>query len=468
MIAGQPYQIMPEMTPEQYDELKEDIRRRGVLQPIEYDTDGNIIDGHHRFQAFAELIEEGADLPMFDKTVRRFASEQEKIDYVIALNVKRRHITPEQRRELAVKLRKPPFNYTIPRIAELLGKGVGTIWRDLDDADDETKKELAQLEHVSSDGRSMPATYAPRVFIPSELTLRNAQTNAVAEAVADARTDKLDELLEKWQVTRGQVWLVPSKTLEDRAHRLMCGSILSNDDAHALMYGALAQLAVTSPPYNQGLDKFSASGMQRENERQHFTQRMSQAYEDSLPEDMYQQQQRDMMTRVARFSTPNASFFYNHKHRYRDKETISPYAWITHDTGWFVRQEIIWDRGSSITLNARMFIPAEERIYWLFKGDDFYFADTVEVKAWTNIWSIPARPESDVSAAFPNAIPERAIRACSERGDIVLEPYGGSGTTLVEAERHARICYAMEINPKYVAATLQRCADMGLEPELQK
>ena len=52
-----PFQIMPAMTLAQYHELKEDIRQKGVLQAIELDEEGRIIDGHHRFKAFQELID---------------------------------------------------------------------------------------------------------------------------------------------------------------------------------------------------------------------------------------------------------------------------------------------------------------------------------------------------------------------------------------------------------------------------
>ena len=49
----------------------------------------------------------------------------------------------------------------------------------------------------------------------------------------------------------------------------------------------------------------------------------------------------------------------------------------------------------------------------------------------------------------PVALVERAIRNSSERGDIVLDPFGGSGTALIAAEINGRRCYAMEIDPAY-------------------
>ena len=69
-------------------------------------------------------------------------------------------------------------------------------------------------------------------------------------------------------------------------------------------------------------------------------------------------------------------------------------------------------------------------------------------------------------AAFPVGIPERIIQAHSGPEMIIWEPFCGSGTTIVACERLDRICYAAEIEPKYVAVTLERMAGMGLEPRL--
>ena len=69
---------------------------------------------------------------------------------------------------------------------------------------------------------------------------------------------------------------------------------------------------------------------------------------------------------------------------------------------------------------------------------------------------------------FPVELPERCIKMHSDAGDIVLEPFCGSGTTLVACERLGRKGRAIEIAPKYVAVALQRLADMGLKPKLIK
>jgi DNA modification methylase len=61
----------------------------------------------------------------------------------------------------------------------------------------------------------------------------------------------------------------------------------------------------------------------------------------------------------------------------------------------------------------------------------------------------------------------RPIRNHGRIGDIVYDPFVGCGTTLVAAEQESRIAYCCEIEPKYVAATLERVAGIGLEPRLE-
>ena len=67
-------------------------------------------------------------------------------------------------------------------------------------------------------------------------------------------------------------------------------------------------------------------------------------------------------------------------------------------------------------------------------------------------------------AAFPVGLPTFFIKAYSDPGDLIFDPFLGSGTTMIAAEKEGRIACGMEISPKYVAVILQRCKDAGLEP----
>jgi ParB-like chromosome segregation protein Spo0J len=89
IVTGARYQLFAPLPPEQYEALKADIARRGVLVPLELDEDGNLLDGHHRARACAEL---GID--DYPTVVRRGLDEDAKREHVLKLNLLRRHLGP--------------------------------------------------------------------------------------------------------------------------------------------------------------------------------------------------------------------------------------------------------------------------------------------------------------------------------------------------------------------------------------
>jgi DNA modification methylase len=85
----------------------------------------------------------------------------------------------------------------------------------------------------------------------------------------------------------------------------------------------------------------------------------------------------------------------------------------------------------------------------------------------TSLWEVDKPHRSEFHPTMkPVELFAKAIGNSCEPGGIVADPFLGSGTTMVAAEQLGRVCYGMEIEPKYVAVTLQRMADMGLEPRL--
>jgi DNA modification methylase len=243
----------------------------------------------------------------------------------------------------------------------------------------------------------------------------------------------------------GDVWLLGP-------HRLFCGDATSADDVAKVLNGNDIDLLVTSPPYNQKIDGFKPSGMHKEGNWVSKVGRL--AYEDNRPERDYQKWQGDLLILWFDHMRDGSSIFYNHKNRYRDKRVVAPTEWLP---GPFVyRQEIIWRRPGSVTQNARMFLPCDERIYWLYKGDDFTFNDETEIKTWSTVWDIPPKANLTHAVAFPVELPMRCIRAASMPGDAVYDPFVGSGTTIIAAEMTGRKCCAIEISPAYVDVALLR------------
>ena len=87
----------------------------------------------------------------------------------------------------------------------------------------------------------------------------------------------------------------------------------------------------------------------------------------------------------------------------------------------------------------------------------------------TNVWQIGRAPvkERQHNATKPTELVTRALENSCEIDDVVIEPFSGSGTTIIACEQLGRKCRAIEISPAYVAVALQRWADAtGKTPKL--
>lgn len=123
------FQLFDELPSDEYAALKADIARRGVLVPIEYDEAGNLLDGHHRKRACDAL-----GLKDYPTVVRRFASDDEKEEHVVTLNVRRRHLTNEQKRKWAGWYLKRHPEWTDRKVGREVGldnKTVASLRNDL-------------------------------------------------------------------------------------------------------------------------------------------------------------------------------------------------------------------------------------------------------------------------------------------------------------------------------------------------
>jgi site-specific DNA-methyltransferase (adenine-specific) len=206
---------------------------------------------------------------------------------------------------------------------------------------------------------------------------------------------------------------------------------------------------VTSPPYNQQIDKFSPSGMHKESR---WVEKISAGYADSMDETEYQSWQVELLNRIFDATDETASCFYNHKIRWRDGEMIIPMDWLRR-TKWKMRQEIIWARNGSCTMNARMFAPSDERIYWLRKETHKWNQDAV---SFMSVWQLASKPDPEHPCAYPIQIPQRCIAAVTNPGDTVLDPYMGSGTTGVACVKMERKFVGIEKDERYAELAAKR------------
>lgn len=226
-------------------------------------------------------------------------------------------------------------------------------------------------------------------------------------------------------------------------------------------------LVMTSPPYNQmsGVpDKTYGIWGQTDGGVGFVNAWKASGYADDMPEDAYQAWQNGLFAVLGDACTADASLFYNHQLRYRDRICLHPMGWF-HPEGWNFRQEIIRDRGGGMMFNARMFVRFDERILWFTRSPDRWTWNQERVGDGT-IWRIAREQQQQGKlhpVQFPLEIPSRCIAAASRPGDVVLDPFMGSGTTLVAARNLGRRAVGIERERKYCDIAVRRLAQQTLD-----
>jgi ParB family chromosome partitioning protein len=199
------YQVMPELTPMEFEALKADIAERGVLVPVEVDECGEVLDGHHRIRAWEELRSEGVDVPAYSRMVRAGMTEEQKRNHARSLNVLRRQLTREQRDEVMRSMRADGATYGA--IAAAVGVSVGTVHNAANGV------ELFNSEKViGADGKRYPASYGRRTFDGQSPMINAAEWQAPAE---------LEELKSLLVENGREVFVCPD-----------CGEIFDNEVWH--------------------------------------------------------------------------------------------------------------------------------------------------------------------------------------------------------------------------------------------
>lgn len=135
------------------------------------------------------------------------------------------------------------------------------------------------------------------------------------------------------------------------------------------------------------------------------------------------------------------------------------FAFAMQDDGWYLRQEIIWAKPNYTPEKVRdRFVRSHEHIFLFTKRDKYFFdGDAVRVpavdgldKLRPDVWNVPVSTYKGAHfATFPPALIEPCILAGSRPGDVVLDPFMGSGTTAAVAVQHGRQYVGCELNPDY-------------------
>lgn len=242
---------------------------------------------------------------------------------------------------------------------------------------------------------------------------------------------------------RGDVWVLGG-------HRLMCGDSTMVDDLMKLMGADLADFTFTDPPYNVDY-KGGNSG--------HSKLREKIANDSMSPEEFYQFLLM-AYSNMRSFMKPGSSIYVSHA----DTERVA-FTDAFVKAGFHFSSVIIWAKNNATFGRQDYFWKHEPLLYgWHNGGAHAWYGPNNE----ETIWMIDRPSKSDEHPTMkPIELIERAMRNSSKTGDIVLDVFGGSGSTLIASEKNQRHARLMEMEPKYCDVIVNRWEKMtGQKAEL--
>lgn len=220
-------------------------------------------------------------------------------------------------------------------------------------------------------------------------------------------------------------------------------------------------LIFTSPPYNIGSKSPRIDGRRKNGGYDPKSYGAITGYADNLSEDEYQRQQVEFLRWAARALKDDGTLVYNHKPRRKNGVMIHPMQWLLQCPDLTLMEEIIWDRGSTHNHANRLFWPTTERLYVFRKSEGTYrFLNGDHLEFRDDHWEIPlnSRKATDKGHACPfsDRLTKNVIRAFSDPGDLVCDPYSGSGTTAGVALDLGRSFVGSELDRNYYRESLKR------------
>jgi DNA modification methylase len=277
-----------------------------------------------------------------------------------------------------------------------------------------------------------------------------------SEVDAEPQWSRAEELRKEWGVEPGQLWRLGE-------HLLLCGDCTDPDDVQRLMGDDRAVLFSTDPPYLVDYD-----GSNHAHTWNKPVTAPANTEEAVLYEEWDSRKQGEdlfllfMETAVQHAITLEAPWYCWHASVNRP---LVEAAWD--NFGVFVHQEIVWVKDRAILTRAWYLWQHEPCLFGWVRGKKSH---RISDEYPSTVWSFPTFPagaEVDHPTSKPVELFMIPMLQHTRIGEICYEPFSGSGSQIIAAERLGRICRAIEINPGYVAVQLQRYLDAtDVRPEL--
>jgi len=274
----------------------------------------------------------------------------------------------------------------------------------------------------------------PQVVMPTD-----KQGEGESKPQTEVKEDDFDpDAKFETKVQRGEVWQLGE-------HRLMCGDSTSAEDVAKLMNGELADLWLTDPPYNVAIGITDIEDAKRRNRR---TDGLV-IENDAMSNDDFHKFLVSAFKNAADVMKPGAAFYIWFASREHCNFELS-----LNEADLRVRQELIWNKNSLIMGRQDYQWKHEPCLYgWKEGAAHNWYSDRCQSTVID--WNKPSKSE-DHPTMKPVGLFGYQIQNSSKEGDIILDSFGGSGTTIVACEQIGRKARLMEFEPHYCNVIIAR------------
>jgi DNA modification methylase len=274
-----------------------------------------------------------------------------------------------------------------------------------------------------------------------DMSLTGFDADALAELMAggdgddsgNTEDDAVPEVLENSISRTGDVWLLGS-------HRLLCGDSTLAESYAQLLQGEEVDMVFTDPPYNVNYANTAKDKMRGTNRA---------ILNDNLGDGFY-----DFLLAAL---TPTVANCKGAIYVAMSSSELDVLQSAFREAGGKWSTFVIWAKNTFTMGRSDYQRQYEPILYgWAEGGKHHWCGDRDQ----SDVWQIKKPHKNDLHPTMkPVELVERAIRNSSRPGNSVMDPFGGSGTTLIAAERTGRVARMIELDPKYVDVIVRRWQD---------
>jgi len=411
---------------------------QGFIVPLYVWTDSKgkhwCIDGHQRLQVLRRLAVQPYELPYvpIEANSRKQAKERlllinsqfGQISHTGFVEFVGSDIAPEWLRTYTTL-----ESYTMPKVEFSFGAaGAGA----------------AQQQGAAQDNADYEQDYDDDDDIAGSANIGFLKNINAAELDEDAEIQDVFHKV-KYDIKSGDV-------IQIDKHFLICGDSQNIDTYRRLLQDVKADIVVTSPPYNAGSSARTGEFKNKEKNKLLYSKNI-----DNKTKEEYIKFGIDVLANCSQSCKSDAAILWNASYNAKSREEYGKIV-FSDNHGLSIKETIVWDKKVGVSLVHSGILSRRCEFVFLLCAQDKYFTNQLN-EVWFNYWRIGthnAQETQEHKAAFPAELVQKSLQCFGRVGGLTLDPFGGTGTTMIVSEAMGFTNYSIELMPDYCNLIINR------------